>query len=110
MIHKYVLRDRQQSVSQEALYKVLRGPVVTEKATIVKEKDQYCFSVATWANKMMIRQAIEHIFSVKVKSINTLCVKGKTRRFRGRLGVRSDWKKAFVSLASGQVLNIDSGE
>jgi large subunit ribosomal protein L23 len=110
MIHRYVSRDRKKSISQEQLYSVLRYPIVTEKSTLGREKNQYFFTVAPWANKMFIKKAVETIFGVDVKKINTLCLKGKTRRFRGKLGSLSDVKKDMVVIADGQVLDFEKGK
>lgn len=107
MNHRYVLRDRQRLLSEEVLYTVLRTPIITEKST--RQQPHYFFLVAPWANKFSIKQAVEKIFNVKVKSVNTLCLKGKVKRFKGRLGVRSDTKKAMIALHDGYSLDISSG-
>jgi large subunit ribosomal protein L23 len=109
MVHKYVERDRAKVLSQETLCSVLRWPVVTEKSTMGQQRAQYTFAVASWANKFFIKRAIETVFGVEVDSVNTLCSKGKTRRFRGRPGVRSDVKKAIISLKAGQLLDLEKG-
>jgi len=92
-------------MSREAMYDVIKSPVVTEKATMLSEQHQVMFRVAIDATKPQIREAVEGLFGVKVVGVNTLIQKGKTKRFRGRPGKRSDVKKAFVTLAEGQ--NID---
>ncbi len=91
-------------------YDVIRKPVLTERAGILSEakdgKQQYVFNVAINANKIEIAQAIESIYNVKVKSVNTIRVKGKAKRQGHSEGHRADWKKAFVVLADGQKINI----
>jgi large subunit ribosomal protein L23 len=109
MIHRFVLRDREIVISKETLYSVLKTPLITEKSTLQSEKGQYFFLVASWANKFFIKKAVETIFDVKVKNVNTSCLKGKTKRFRGREGVRQDVKKAMISLRDGQTLDLSSG-
>ena len=86
-------------------YDVLVGPLVTEKTTLLSENGQIAFRVRLDATKAEIRRAVEILFYVKVTAVNTLRVKGKTKLFRGRLGRRSDYKKAIVTLAEGQ--NVD---
>jgi large subunit ribosomal protein L23 len=86
-------------ISPERMYEVVRAPLITEKATLLSEKNQFVFKVAQDATKPEIKAAIEALFKVKVKGVNTLITKGKTKRFKGRPGVRSDVKKAFVTLA-----------
>jgi len=93
----------------ERIYEVLRAPVVTEKATMASEHGQVVFRVALDATKHEIKAAVEALFKVKVEAVNTLRVKGKTKRFRGHLGERSDYKKAMVSLAEGQSIDVTSG-
>ena len=110
MIHRYVVRDRQKKMSQETLYQVIKRPIVTEKSTLGREKGQYFFIVESWATKLFIKTAVEKIFSVKVKDVNTSIVKGKTLRFKGRSGVRSDIKKAMVSLQDGYSIDLEKGE
>jgi large subunit ribosomal protein L23 len=90
-------------------YDVIRNPVVTEKSTMASEHGQVVFDVAMDATKPEIKAAIEALFSVKVKSINTLVRKGKVKRFRNHLGVRNDVKKAIVTLVDGQSIDISSG-
>ena len=90
-------------------YDVIRSPVVTEKSTNLSEHSQVVFDVAIDATKPQIKQAIEALFEVKVKAVNTLVRKGKVKRFRNRLGVRNDVKKAVVTLAEGQTIDISSG-
>ncbi len=89
-------------MSTERLYSVLVAPRVTEKTVSASEKaNQYVFKVAKNATKNEIKQAIEALFEVKVEQVRTLNVKGKQKNFARRSGKRSDWKKAYVSLAEG---------
>ena len=88
---------------------IIISPVITEKATALSEHNQFAFRVAKSATKKQIRAAIETLFGVKVTGVNTLIVKGKVKRFRGRLGRRPDIKKAVVRLAEGQSLDYTAG-
>jgi large subunit ribosomal protein L23 len=97
------------TVSRARMYEVIRSPLITEKTTNGSEHGQVTFRVAMDATKPEIKQAIEGLFKVKVKAINTVTVKGKKKVFRGRPGVRSDWKKAIVSLADGQKIDVTTG-
>ncbi|MBX3454383.1 50S ribosomal protein L23 [Ferrovibrio sp.] len=90
-------------------YDVILSPVITEKATHNSEFDQVTFRVPLTATKPQIKAAVEALFKVKVLAVNTLRVKGKTKMFRGRPGVRSDWKKAMVKLADGQRIDVTTG-
>lgn len=90
-------------------YDVIRAPVITEKATLLSEQNKVVFRVAEDATKDEIAAAIEELFKVKVTKVNTLNVKGKTKRFRGKPGRRSDVKKAIVTLAEGQSIDISTG-
>jgi large subunit ribosomal protein L23 len=96
-------------LSAERMYEVVRAPLITEKATLLSEKNQFVFKVAENATKPEIKAAIESLFKVKVTAVNTLIAKGKTKRFKGRPGVRSDVKKAFVTLAEGQSIDFTNG-
>lgn len=96
-------------VSAERTYEILRKPVVTEKSTLVSEYNQVTFEVADNASKPEIRAAVEGLFNVKVTAVNTIVTKGKTKRFRGRPGQRSDVKKAIVTLAEGDSIDITTG-
>ena len=93
----------------ERTYDIILGPVITEKATLLSEHNQVAFRVAMTATKPQIRKAIEELCKVKVTGVNTLRVKGKTKRFRGRMGRRSDYKKAIVTLAEGQSIDYTAG-
>ena len=97
------------SVSRERIYDIVRRPVITEKATRGSEHNQVTFKVALDASKPEIKLAVEALFDVKVTSINTLRVKGKEKRFKGRLGRRSDYKKAIVTLNEGQHIDVTTG-
>jgi large subunit ribosomal protein L23 len=90
-------------------YDTIRSPIITEKATLLSEHNKVVFRVADDASKDEIAAAIETLFNVKVTKVNTLNVKGKTKRFRGRAGRRSDVKKAIVTLAEGQSIDVTTG-
>ncbi len=92
-------------VSRAAADDTTLRPIITEKATIANENGQVTFAVAIEATKPQIKAAVEMLFNVKVVAVNTIVQKGKTKTFKGRLGRRSDMKKAMVTLADGQ--NID---
>jgi large subunit ribosomal protein L23 len=98
-------------MNQERIYKVLLGPVVSEKSAAAGElANQVVFKVLPNANKHEIKVAIETLFSKKVESVRVLNVKGKTKRTRYGVGKRSDWKKAYVRLEEGQELDFASAE
>jgi len=90
-------------------YDVIISPVITEKTTRVSEFNQVTFRVPLTATKPQIKAAVEGLFKVKVLAVNTLRVKGKTKLFRGRPGQRSDYKKAMVTLAEGQRIDVTTG-
>ena len=90
-------------------YDVIVAPVVTEKATVASEHNKVVFKVASKATKPQIKEAVEKLFDVKVKSVNTLVTKGKVKIFRGMRGQRSDVKKAVVTLEEGQTIDITTG-
>ncbi|MDP2084340.1 MAG: 50S ribosomal protein L23 [Gemmobacter sp.] len=90
-------------------YDVIRRPVITEKATMASEHGAVVFEVAISSTKPEIKSAVEAIFGVKVKAVNTTITKGKTKRFRGRPGVRSDVKKAYVTLEEGNTIDVSTG-
>jgi len=102
-------KKRTVTVSRERAFEIVRAPVVTEKSTMGSEHNQVTFKVARDASKPEIKLAIERLFDVKVEAVNTLVVKGKVKRFRGRIGRRSDYKKAVVTLAEGQSIDIVAG-
>jgi large subunit ribosomal protein L23 len=91
------------------LYEVLRHPLITEKATWLKEKDKYAFKVASKATKSQIKEAVEQSFKVKVSKVNVMTVPGKTRRFGKRQVTGSPWKKAVVTLAPGHKITFFEG-
>ena len=90
-------------------YDTILSPIITEKATYLSEQNKVVFQVAKDATKAEIADAIQELFKVQVVKVNTLVVKGKTKRWRGRLGRRSDVKKAIVTLAEGQSIDVATG-
>ena len=102
-------KARATTVSRARMYEVIRSPLITEKTTNGSEHGQVTFRVASDATKPEIKQAIEGLFKVKVKAVNTVTVKGKSKVFRGRAGMRSDWKKAIVSLVEGHKIDVTTG-
>ncbi|MCU9848441.1 50S ribosomal protein L23 [Defluviimonas sp. D31] len=90
-------------------YDVIVKPLITEKATMASEAGAVVFQVAKDATKPQIKEAVEAVFGVKVKAVNTTVTKGKTKRFRGQPGVRSDVKKAYVTLEEGNTIDVSSG-
>lgn len=96
-------------MSEYSHYDIILAPVITEKSTAVAEHNQVVFKVRHDATKPQIKSAIETIFGVTVTAVNTLNQKGKMKRFRGRKGRRADVKKAFVSLAEGQSIDVTTG-
>ena len=96
-------------MSKFSNYDIIRSPVVTEKSTLASEHGQIVFDVAVDATKADIKAAVEGLFSVKVKAVNTLIRKGKVKRFRNVLGVRNNTKKAIVTLVDGQSIDISTG-
>jgi large subunit ribosomal protein L23 len=90
-------------------YDVIVSPSITEKSTLVSEHNQVIFNVRRDATKPQIHAAVEALFNVKVKAVNTLNRKGKIKRFKGILGRRSDVKKAIVTLEDGQSIDITTG-
>ena len=90
-------------------YDVIRKPVITEKATLASENGAVVFEVARDSNKPQIKEAVEALFGVKVKAINTVITKGKTKRFRGINGTRKDVKKAYVTLEDGNSIDVTTG-
>jgi len=98
-------RKSAERMSREAIYEVIRSPVITEKATALTERSQVSFRVALSATKPEIKVAVETLFGVTVLGVNTLITKGKTKKFRGRPGQRADVKKAIVQLADGQSID-----
>ncbi|AMR68506.1 MULTISPECIES: 50S ribosomal protein L23 [Pseudomonadaceae] len=96
-------------MNQERVFKVLVGPHISEKASVLADgKSQFVFKVAVDATKLEIKKAVESLFSVKVDEVRTVNVQGKTKRTARGLGKRNDWKKAYVSLQAGQDLDFTS--
>ena len=94
----------------QRLLQVILGPVVSEKSTAAGEVGQHVFKVRRDATKSEIKQAVEKIFEVKVDSVRTLVQDGKVKRFGGRIGRRNHWKKAYVSLAEGEKIELGEGD
>ncbi len=103
-----VARKKAATMSKETMFNIIRAPVITEKATLLGDKNQVVFRVALEATKPEIKAAVEALFGVTVLGVNTLVQKGKTKRFRGRPGVRSDMKKAIVQLTPGQSIDFSA--
>ena len=91
------------------IYNIIKNPVVTEKTTKIAENNQFVFKVDVSSSKESIKMAVEKIFKVKVKNINTIKIKGKTKIFKGTKGRRADYKKAIVSLKEGENLDYSGG-
>ncbi|EFL90042.1 50S ribosomal protein L23 [Ahrensia sp. R2A130] len=96
-------------MSEVRNYDVIVSPVITEKASLAAEANQVVFNVSRDASKPEIKRAVEGLFGVKVVAVNTVLRKGKVKRFRGHLGKQSDVKKAFVTLAEGQSIDVTTG-
>lgn len=92
-----------------ALYDVIRKPIITEKSTMASEANAVVFEVSIDANKPLIKEAVETLFGVKVKAVNTTVTKGKQKRFRGQMGRRNDVKKAYVTLEEGNTIDVTTG-
>ena len=90
-------------------YDVVLSPIITEKATNASELNQVMFKVAPHATKPQIKEAVEKLFDVKVKSVNTLRRRGKWKIFKGRRGLQSDSKRAIVTLEEGQSIDVTTG-
>ena len=98
-------------MSNERLFKVLLAPRMTEKSTRIGEtSNQYVFRVTTDSKKKEIKDAVEKLFEVNVESVRTVMVKGKSKTFKLRAGKRNDWKKAYVRVQEGQVIDFLGGE
>ncbi|WP_172296306.1 50S ribosomal protein L23 [Pseudoruegeria sp. HB172150] len=96
-------------MNKAELYDVIRKPIITEKATMASEANAVVFEVAMASTKPQIREAVEGLFGVKVKAVNTTITKGKNKRFRGRPGKRKDVKKAYVTLEEGNTIDVTTG-
>jgi large subunit ribosomal protein L23 len=97
------------TLTRQAMYDLIRSPMITEKATAVSEHNQIIFKVPLTATKREVKAAVEGLFSVKVDAVNTIRVQGKLKRVRGRPGQRSDFKKAIVTLAEGSKIDVTTG-
>ena len=91
------------------LYDLIRKPIITEKATMTSEHGGVVFEVAMDATKPEIKAAVEALFNVKVKAVNTSVTKGKVKKFRGKTGTRRDVKKAYVTLVEGSTIDVTTG-
>jgi large subunit ribosomal protein L23 len=91
------------------LYDVIVAPIITEKATFASEQNKVVFKVAKTATKPQIKQAVEKLFDVKVTDVNTLLRKGKRKTFKGKRGFQSDFKKAVITLAEGDKIDVTTG-
>jgi large subunit ribosomal protein L23 len=101
--------EKKNPAAAEWMYEIISRPHVTEKATLGSQHGQVTFQVPLTATKPQIRQAVEVIFGVKVTGVNTSVAKGKTKVFRGNKGFRSDLKKAIITLAEGQTIDVGTG-
>ncbi|MGX9356935.1 50S ribosomal protein L23 [Roseobacteraceae bacterium S113] len=95
--------------AQPKHYDVIRKPIITEKTTLASENGAVVFEVSIGSNKPQIKEAVEALFGVKVKAVNTTITKGKTKRFRGIAGKRKDVKKAYVTLEEGNTIDVSTG-
>lgn len=96
-------------MSEAQHFDIIRSPIITEKATIAAEHNQVVFKVAPEATKPAIKAAVEALFDVKVKAVNTLNRKGKTKRFRGKRGKQTGFKKAIITLEEGHSIDVATG-
>ena len=97
------------STSDPRHYDIILSPIITEKATLASERSQVMFKVAHNATKPQIKEAVEKLFDVKVKSVNTQVRKGKVKAFKGTVGEQSDVKRAIVTLADGHTIDVTTG-
>ena len=104
-----VIPRTETKLSRQQMYDIIRTPVITEKATNASEHNQVIFRVPLTATKREVKAAVEGLFNVEVTAVNTIRVMGKLKRFRGRLGRRSDLKKAIVTLGEGQRIDVTTG-
>ncbi|MCK4945632.1 MAG: 50S ribosomal protein L23 [Alphaproteobacteria bacterium] len=104
-----VFSKKKDAVIPEILYQMIRCPVVTEKATLGSQHSQVTFRVPLDAGKAIIKEAVQSVFKVKVINVNTSRQKGKLKVFKGRRGSRNDTKKAIVTLAEGQMIDVATG-
>jgi len=96
-------------MSKEHYYNIIKSPAITEKSTMVSEHNQVIFKVAPTATKPLIKAAVEALFKVKVKAVNTIVRKGKLKAFRGIRALQSDTKKAIVTLEGGHSIDVTTG-
>lgn len=95
-------------MNQEKILKTLLAPIVSEKTTLLSADNQYAFKVRIDSNKKEIKAAVESLFGVTVNNVSTIIVKGKKKIFKGKVGWRSNWKKAMVRVSEGQIINISN--
>jgi len=103
------IRGPAPKITPNQMAEILRAPVISEKSTLISEHNQVTFRVAIDADKAQIKQAVEGLFGVSVLAVNTIRQKGKVKRFRGVLGKRNDTKKAIVTLAEGDSIDVAAG-
>ena len=101
MIYRFVLRDKTAKPSKERLYNILRGPIFTEKSTLLAQANKITLKVGLDAKKFEIKKAVEEIFEIPVESVNTIVSKPRDRVFRGKKGKRSPYKKAIITVKKG---------
>ena len=104
-----VIPRAETKLTRQAMYDLIRSPLITEKATAASEHNQIIFKVPLTASKREVKAAVEGLFNVKVAAVNTIRVMGKKKRFRGRIGRRSDYKKAIVTLGEGARIDVTTG-
>lgn len=97
------------AIADPKLFDVIRRPVVTEKSTLAGEHNKVTFMISPSADKVQVKNAVESIFGVEVAKVNTIKLPGKTKKFRGRAGQRSDRRKAVVTLKAGQMIDLEAG-
>jgi large subunit ribosomal protein L23 len=103
------IRGPAPKITQNQMVEIIRKPIISEKTTMISEYNQVTFQVAVDANKAEIKQAVEGLFDVSVLAVNTLRQKGKVKRFRGIVGKRNETKKAIVTLAEGDSIDVAAG-
>jgi large subunit ribosomal protein L23 len=103
------IRGPAPKITPNQMAEIIRKPVISEKSTLITEYNQFTFQVAIDANKAQIKQAVEGLFGVSVVAVNTIRQQGKVKRFRGKLGQRNEVKKAIVTLADGDSIDVSAG-
>ena len=103
------MAKKQQAKAEARHYDVVLSPHITEKSTMLSEHNAVVFRVASGASKPEIKEAVEALFNVQVMGVNTIVTKGKSKRWKGKPYQRSDFKKAIVTLAEGQTIDVTSG-